>query len=178
MVFSAFWDSRCRQIIDVFQVLFPGLSLWCHRVLRTINHLLPMQINFKKITEEISIFCNFFEKFVFSAFWDSQCRQIIDFFQVFFPDLGLWWHRVMRKVTHHFPMQINFKKITEEISIFGHFSHFWAFSAALWAKFRVHPKNFFFDPSSQSRKENFWPFDYLAALIACEKILLKNRISK
>ena len=95
-----------------------------------------------------------------------------------FPDLGLCWHRVLRKVTHLFPMQINFKKITEELSIFGHFSHFGAFSAAPWAKFRVHPKFFFFDPCSQSRKENFWPFDYLAALIACEKILLKNRISK
>ena len=132
----------------------------------------------RKLQKKFQFLVIFLKKLAFSAFWDSQCRQIIDFFQVFFPDLGLWWHRVMRKVTHHFPMQINFKKITEEISIFGHFSHFWAFSAALWAKFRVHPKNFFFDPSSQSRKENFWPFDYLAALIACEKILLKNRISK
>ena len=56
----AFWDSRCRQIIDVFQVLFPGLGLWWHRVLRTINHLFPMQINFMKITEQISIFGHFF----------------------------------------------------------------------------------------------------------------------
>ena len=41
-----------------------------------------------KLQNKFQFLVIFLKKLAFSAFWDSQCRQIIDFFQVFFPDLG------------------------------------------------------------------------------------------
>ena len=71
------------------------------------------------------IWCTQYKSYYFVlwiiALWDSRCRLIIDLFQVFFSVLGLSWHRVLRTGNHLFPIQINFKKITEEISIFGIF---------------------------------------------------------